>query len=248
MTENVKLTVITINFNESQSLEKTIDSVRKQSEKNFEYIIVDGGSTDGSLDVVSEHLDLIDSYISEPDKGIYDAMNKGLELANGDYVIFLNSGDSFSSSEVVSGFYEQVSNGSSADAYYGGAMVDGKKIKRVPSIDLYWRSMFYSHQSLFLSRKVALRYKFNICYDIASDFEQSIRLCSSNISFIKLNYLVSNVSSGGVSDKNRFYSISQRIHALKQNGLWKHRYWGYYAYVFSYNFFALAVKSIKDKS
>ena len=89
----MKLSVITINFNNRDGLRKTIESVVNQTYNDFEYIIIDGGSTDGSVDVIKEYADRIDYWVSEPDKGIYNAMNKGIDVAKGEYCIFMNSGD-----------------------------------------------------------------------------------------------------------------------------------------------------------
>ena len=91
----MKYSIITINYNNKVGLQKTIDSVINQSYKDFEYIIIDGGSTDGSIDIIRQYADKIDYWISEPDKGIYHAMNKGIKQAHGKYLNFMNSGDCF---------------------------------------------------------------------------------------------------------------------------------------------------------
>ena len=90
-----QITVITINYNNRDGLRKTIDSVVNQTHNDYEYIIIDGGSTDGSLDVIKLYSNRIDYWKSEPDRGIYNAMNKGIDVARGEYCIFLNSGDYF---------------------------------------------------------------------------------------------------------------------------------------------------------
>ena len=107
----MKLSVITINFNNRDGLRKTIESVVKQTYKDFEYIIIDGGSTDGSVDVIKEYADKIDYWVSEPDKGIYNAMNKGIDVAKGEYCIFMNSGDVFFSNDVYNEVYEDLRGG-----------------------------------------------------------------------------------------------------------------------------------------
>ena len=90
-----KISIITINYNNCEGLRRTIESVVNQTCRDFEYIIIDGGSTDGSVDVIKRYADNIDYWVSEPDKGIYNAMNKGIRMATGDYVQILNSGDMF---------------------------------------------------------------------------------------------------------------------------------------------------------
>ena len=90
----MKFSIITINYNNCEGLRRTIESVVNQTCHDFEYIIIDGGSTDGSVDVIKQYADQIDYWVSEPDKGIYNAMNKGVAVAKGEYCLFLNSGDS----------------------------------------------------------------------------------------------------------------------------------------------------------
>ncbi len=96
-----KITIITINFNNAQGLEKTLKSVADQTYKNIQYVVVDGASTDGSRDVIEKFMKYIDIAIIEPDSGIYNAMNKGIKQASGDYLLFLNSGDWLLSDTVI---------------------------------------------------------------------------------------------------------------------------------------------------
>src|SRR5690606_27175837 len=97
----MKLTVITVNLNNAQGLSKTITSVLTQTILPFEYIVIDGGSTDNSLDIIERNSAKISYWISEPDKGVYEAMNKGIKQANGDYLLFLNSGDYLINDRVI---------------------------------------------------------------------------------------------------------------------------------------------------
>src|SRR5476651_1326552 len=90
---SMKLSIITINFNNAVGLKKTIESLIKQQYREFQFIIIDGGSVDSSVDIIKEYADVIDYWVSEPDTGIYQAMNKGIREANGKYLMFLNSGD-----------------------------------------------------------------------------------------------------------------------------------------------------------
>ena len=91
----MKFSIITINYNNKDGLERTVKSVISQTFQDFEYIIIDGGSTDGSVDVIKKFADRIDYWVSEPDKGVYNAMNKGIQQAHGDYLNFMNSGDCY---------------------------------------------------------------------------------------------------------------------------------------------------------
>ena len=97
----MKLSIITVNYNDAKGLERTILSVISQTKHNFEFIVIDGGSTDGSIDVINKYERHIDYWVSEPDGGIYQGMNKGLRQAQGEYVNFMNSGDCFHSTDVL---------------------------------------------------------------------------------------------------------------------------------------------------
>lgn len=129
---NIKVTVITINLNNAEGLKRTIDSVVKQSLQNIEYLVIDGGSTDGSLDIIKEYADKINFWVSEKDNGIYEAMNKGIRQSTGYYLTFLNSGDHYSNSFSL----EKLWNSSEKkDLIYGNICVIEKSkkwIKKYP--------------------------------------------------------------------------------------------------------------------
>lgn len=120
------LTVITINYNNNRGLRKTMESVRSQTYKGFEYIIVDGGSTDGSVDYINENLDIVAFWLSERDKGIYHAMNKGIRQSGGEYLLFLNSGDVFANESVLKEILPLLK----ADIVYGDLVTVSKNEKR----------------------------------------------------------------------------------------------------------------------
>ena len=152
-----KISVITINYNDKVGLKKTIDSVVNQSFKDFEFIVIDGASTDGSVSVIEENKNQIAYWVSEPDSGVYNAMNKGIKAATGDFVIFMNSGDCFYSNSVL----EEVSSELTTDfdIYYGDnykVSPNSKRFKTYP--DKLQFSFFYSscinHQSTFIRRSL----------------------------------------------------------------------------------------------
>ena len=111
MTDEIKISVITIVYNGESYVERTIKSVIYQTYKNIEYILIDGASTDGTMKIVECNREYFHTIISEPDKGIYNAMNKGLRLASGDYVIFMNAGDCLASDDVLEKVVASVGNG-----------------------------------------------------------------------------------------------------------------------------------------
>ena len=168
----MKLSVITINFNNRDGLRKTIESVVNQTYKDFEYIVIDGGSTDGSVDVIKEYADRIDYWVSEPDKGIYNAMNKGIDVAKGEYCNFMNSGDIYYNANVLSEMNKFMSG---VDIVYGRSVYsDGtptlKRQDRIPDI-IHFISDTISHQASFISTTLLRKYHYDENLRIVSDWK-----------------------------------------------------------------------------
>ncbi len=138
------ISIITINFNNKAGLEKTIQSVVQQSGLSFEYIVIDGNSTDGSISVIKKYSSQITYWISEPDSGIYNAMNKGITASNGNYLLFLNSGDTLHSKTILAKVNKHLSG--NKDIYYGNIMLCKNGVKK---IDIYPNKLSLS----FLYRK-----------------------------------------------------------------------------------------------
>lgn len=160
----IKISVITINYNDAKGLRNTIQSVISQDYQSIEYIIVDGGSTDESLSVIKEFK--IKKFVSELDNGIYDAMNKGLFMATGEFVIFMNSGDIFSTSTVVSEIFSN-NNYDACDVIYGNSTkvsADGKKVVRTVEgcLDELRYHPIYRHGASFTRRSFHLKYMFDL--------------------------------------------------------------------------------------
>jgi glycosyltransferase involved in cell wall biosynthesis len=160
----MKLSVITINLNNRQGLEKTFKSVFNQSYLDFEYLVIDGGSTDGSVEVIQKHIDSISYWISEPDKGIYNAMNKGIARSRGEYCYFLNSGDYLATDDVL----EKIFAGSCRESFICGDFIldqKGKLELNTPYKNRNWLfslydiySGFLAHQAFFIRRDMFDRY------------------------------------------------------------------------------------------
>lgn len=203
--ENERLiSIVTINFNDSKGIEKTIKSVINQSYSNIEYLVIDGGSTDDSMEIIQEHSSKIDYWISEPDKGIYNAMNKGILKATGDYIIFINSGDSL---EDNSALERAVSYFNNEDIIvFDINSIDGSKktIKSHPQIlsFYYLFNTNIAHQAQFTKRtlfdKVGL-YDENLRY--LSDWKFNIlALFKHFVSFKSIQGVtISNFMMDGVS-------------------------------------------------
>lgn len=147
--------VLTINYNNFYGLQKTIESVISQNYPSFEFIVIDGASNDQSIEVIEHYRKNINISVSEPDQGVYDAMNKGWKRANGDYVLFLNSGDVFADSKVLENVRRQID--SSADIVYGCHLWGSKEGERWnPKKDFKFREILshtpISHQATFIKK------------------------------------------------------------------------------------------------
>ncbi len=163
------LSIITINRNNVTGLRRTIDSVLMQTCKEYEYIVVDGASTDGSADLKSQY-PKIDHFISEPDSGIYNAMNKGIALSSGRYCIFMNSGDAFIDENVLSDFVPKL-DGSYPLVFGVTVNPEGKEHRAIPHVKLrnFW-GISFPHQAAFIARGLFEKYgKYREDYRCASD-------------------------------------------------------------------------------
>lgn len=166
----VKLSIITINKDNRYGLELTAQSIVRQKNPGIEWIIVDGNSTDGSVDVIKAFESNINQWISEPDKGIYDAMNKGVHMSSGEYLIFMNSGDQFIDNILSGPLIQELS----ADIEYGdcmvvessGLLVLAKQPSELSFQDVYARCI--CHQSCFIRRSIQIKYPYDTSLRLAS--------------------------------------------------------------------------------
>ena len=222
----MKISIITVVYNRQEDLKKTIRSIRAQTFWDIEYIVIDGDSTDGTKDVISENADVISKFISEKDKGIYDAMNKGLAIASGDYVWFLNAGDEIYQADTLEKIF--IAN---ADAYYGDVMyidkngneLEKRKLKKPPE-NFSFKSMIYGmvviHQSFIVSRECAVKYDTN--YKYCSDIEWMISSLKKCNKVFNTHLILSKFQIGGYSKKNIIPSNKERFGILvKHFGLFR---------------------------
>ena len=203
----MKLSIITVNYNDEKGLECTIKSVLSQTFRDFEYIVIDGGSTDKSVDVIKKYESNIDYWVSEPDGGIYQGMNKGLQQAKGDYVNFMNSGDCFHTPDVL----EQIfSLGTDADIITGTHVGSPHPNIGKDGITMYALCTgAVDHQASFIKRDVALRHPYDEKYRIVSDWKFFIEaLILDNCSFFYTDTIVVDVDMTGIS--NTDYSLNNR--------------------------------------
>jgi len=218
---NPKLTVITIVYNNVRDIERTMLSVLGQTYGNIEYIIIDGLSNDGTLQVIGKYKNRISKFISEKDKGIYDAMNKGLAIATGDYVIFMNSGDEFYDAGTVTAVFASAND---ADIYYGETeMIDdagqslGQRRHKAPA-KFTWRGFKYgmsiSHQAIYIKR--ALTEPYDSRYQLSADIDWIIRAAKKAKIIVNVNRYVAKYLVGGMSKKKHRQSLEERFDIMKR--------------------------------
>ncbi len=219
---NPSLSVITIVYNNVRDIERTIRSVVNQTYANIEYVIVDGLSNDGTLRVIEKYKDRVAKIVSEKDEGIYDAMNKGLALATGDYVIFMNSGDEFYDSETVKAVFASADD---ADIYYGETEMiadDGSSLgqrRHKAPAKFTWRGFKYgmsiSHQAIYIKRSLAEPYDRR--YQLSSDIDWIIRAAKKAKKIVNVNRYVAKYLVGGMSKKKHRQSLVERFDIMKRN-------------------------------
>lgn len=205
------LTVVTVAYNAEEHIEKTILSVVEQKFGDFEYIVIDGNSTDDTMSIVRKYEDKIDQIVSEPDKGIYDAMNKAIDLAHGEWILFMNSNDWFADADVLSDVFS--GDNSDADFIYGShKFYNGVKTVEVPlrPLSSMWKRIAFSHQSLFSRTHIMKEYKFNLEKQIVADYDFYFRCYSEGKRFKKVNRPVSVISGGGFSSTSFYQRTKER--------------------------------------
>ncbi len=212
MIDSVKITIVTVVYNGVESIESTIISVINQTYKNIEYIIIDGGSTDGTQEIIKKYNDKITYWMSEPDKGIYDAMNKGAEKATGTWVNFMNSGDSFLNNESLNDVFKN--DNSHFDVIYGSVKCFNKyeslviHPKRLAEIKNH---MIFCHQSSFVRTELIKKYKFNLKYKIAADYNLFYSLYKDNYLFKELPNCISIFEADNGISSNNFYLLNKEF-------------------------------------
>ena len=210
------LSIITIVYNNVRDIERTMLSVLNQSYQNIEYIVVDGASTDGTLGIIQRYQDRLAKVVSEKDAGIYDAMNKGLALASGDYVLFMNSGDELYAPDTVENIFATASN---IDIYYGETEMYneawqsiGKRRHSVPE-KFTWKSfrfgMTISHQAIYIRRSLTEPYDRK--YQLSADIDWILTAAKKAKTSVKVSGYVAKYLVGGLSKKRHRQSLKERF-------------------------------------
>ena len=204
---NNKITVVTVTFNAKDNLEKTILSVINQNDIELEYIIIDGGSNDGTIEIINKYKNNIFYCESTPDRGIYDAMNKSLKHATGNWIIFMNAGDIFFNNYVLSKIFSNILlEKSKYDIVYGNHSFNYKqkiKIKYPYPLKAIWKKMPICHQSIIMKTKLLKNYQFNLKYKFCADyFLIYSAYLNSNYKLLYINENISTISRNGFSESN----------------------------------------------
>lgn len=203
------ISIITINYNHAEGLRRTVASVAAQSCLDYEFIIIDGNSSDGSVDVIKENVDCINYWVSEPDEGIYSAMNKGIKVAHGEYCIFMNSGDEFYSRDVINNV---IGYDISEDIVCGDICFGENNIS--PNPDVVTMRTFYKHtlyhQSSFIKTELLKKHPYDETMRSAADWKFFMEeLVFRNASYRHIPLIVSRFEAGGISSTAKEISIKE---------------------------------------
>lgn len=221
--------IITVTFNADSCLEETILSVSEQIYPYVEYIVVDGASKDGTLALIHKYGENIDKWISEPDKGLYDAMNKGMKMATGDYLCFLNAGDKFYDSQTLQKIVDSLMGlHELPDVIYGHTALVNKegqflRMRRLaPPENLSWKSfkqgMLVCHQAFFAKRSIAPEY--DLTYRFSADQDWCIRTMKKAKVLHNTHQTLIRYVSEGMSTKNRRASLLERFSIMTKHYGW----------------------------
>ena len=235
-----KFSIITVTYNAGAVLEDTIQSVITQTYRNVEYIIVDGGSKDHTLDIINRYREHIHTLVSEPDKGLYDAMNKGIRLATGDYLCFLNAGDELHEDDTLQLMVHSITGTELPDVLYGEtAIVDEEghflRMRRLSAPeDLNWKSfkdgMLVCHQAFFPRRELAEPY--DLRYRFSADFDWCIRIMKKSHTLHNTHLTLIDYLNEGMTTRNHRDSLHERFRIMC-------RHYGYLSTLARHAWFAL---------
>lgn len=245
---HLKISVVTVSYNAVATIEETILSVVDQTCDNIEYIVIDGGSTDGTVDIIKryaeggseygKHNNSISYWVSEPDKGIYDAMNKGIAAATGDYINFMNAGDCFFNNDIIAKSLSVIKKNN--EVYYGDVL-EIKKGKIIGRYGGYFSTYKFAientcHQSMFLPVNILKKRPYRIEYRILADYEMNLYLHKIT-KFNYINEVIANYDVTGISKTSKDDIFKKNKARLIYSNL------GFLPYI--YSFFYSSYKTIR---
>lgn len=212
----MRYSVITINYNNREGLKHTIDSVVCQTYNEFEFIIIDGGSTDGSVDIIREYKNHITYWISEKDHGVYHAMNKGIAQAHGDYCIFMNSGDCFHAPDILDSIKDYQEDIICGKVFKGDSTIpSGHNKPTITLVDLMRGSL--PHQAMFIKRDLLVKHPYDERYKILSDWKFCLEtIVLDNCTFRNVDIVVADYDTNGISTNSNGLLPKERELILKE--------------------------------
>ena len=225
---NPLFSIITITFNAEQVLPPTLESVKRQSFTNFEHLVVDGASTDGTVEIAERSGIKGISVVSEPDRGLYDAMNKGIRRAKGEYLIFLNAGDAFHAPSSLQEIADAIEQGAQPDIVYGQTQIVDADRNFVAmrhltapehlTFDSFKHGMLVCHQAFYARTDLAKQTPYNLDYRYSADVDWCIRIMRlarrRHLPMRNVGAVVVNFLDGGMTTTNHRASLKERFHVM----------------------------------
>ena len=210
-----KITVVTVSFNAADCIAATMESVVRQTYPALEYVVIDGASTDGTVEIVKKYADRVSHFVSERDGGIYYGMNKGIDAATGDYVIFMNCGDRFADDEVVGDVAAFIAANPGSDVVYGNSykVYDYGTYLSKPSTILGTR-MGLSHQTVFAKTSLLRGHKFDTRYRYAADFEQLSSLKNDGAAFVHFDRAIATEEMRSGTTVSNYDASAREMYAI----------------------------------
>lgn len=216
-----RIGIVTINYNNLEGLKKTFESIQNQRFNDFEYVVIDGNSDDGSKELILQNKDIINEICIEKDRGIYDAMNKGVALSKAEYILMLNSGDTFYNENSLKKIYEFIKERSlSRGVIFGKAnyILNDKELnwtwpacKDLIDIKSWLNDYHPNHQASLVHRDIYKKEKYNIYYKISSDADFWYKIKSKNIKFYYLDDVIVNFELGGISNASNSLKVVKQM-------------------------------------
>jgi glycosyltransferase involved in cell wall biosynthesis len=243
-----KISVVTVVYNGEAEIEQTVLSVLRQKYRNIEYVLIDGQSTDGTMMLLEKYRNQVSALISEKDKGIYDAMNKGVSYCSGDWIIFLNSGDRFLSDDALSFFDKPID--SRADILYGDALVQYHTFQKIlpkEPIENIWKGMPFCHQATFVRAALLRKRPFDLRYRLSSDFNFFYQEYKSGSKFSSISSIICFFDyTKGASVENSLTSTRERKEIVLRDAF-DLKKWLYYSLLIGYVRVSIIAKKMLGK-
>lgn len=205
------VSVITVVFNGAASLGETVQSVLAQDKDYVEYIVIDGGSSDGTLGILGKYENEIDYWLSEPDRGIYDAMNKGVSAATGDYILFLGADDVFASKTVISRIFGEMTRPPLPDLVFGNVRYQNGRHFRSRFSPLIKLKNRLHHQGVFCHKRMFDNFRFDPRFTISADYDLSLKLYVSGVRALQTDLTIAICGDRGISSRCLWTGYAQEI-------------------------------------